>query len=994
MQLKKVDRIRTIFFLILCPCGTLFASQPLVLWYGSDAGTSFTDALPIGNGYMGGMVYGGVAKDVIGLNEGTVWSDGPGNNNKTGAANSLATARSQIFAGDYTGADATVAGMIGSGPARYVPVGNLNLSFSGHTATNYRRELDLETAIAKTTYSYNGVNYTREYFASYPDHVIVVRISADKSGSVGFSAGLDTPHGNNSKSTSGNNLLTLNATVNAIKFQTRVKILNDGGTVSAANNTLTVSGANSATLVLTITTNFKAFNDVSGDPDALASSVFTALGSKSYVDLKTRHLADYQNLFNRVNLDLGTAATNSTVTTTERVKQFNSSNDPTLVRLYYQFGRYLMIASSRAGGQPANLQGIWNKDLYPTWGSKYTTNINLQMNYWMTETANLAECAIPLIDKTKAMVVQGSLTAKTHWGINEGWVLHHNTDLWNRTAPIDGQWGLWPTGAGWLSTHLWEHFQFNPNQQYLQDVYPTLKGAAQFLLNSLVEEPVSGNKYLVTVPSTSPENAHSGFWTCFAPTMDVQITRDVFNYTIKASEVLGTDAELRQKLQAAILRLPPHKVGKYSQLQEWFQDWDDPKSDHRHVSHLYGLFPSNQISVDGTPDLAAAAKTTLTQRGDMATGWSLAWKINLWARLKDGNHAYNLIKLLLTPDRTYNNLFDAHPPFQIDGNFGAVSGINEMLVQSQQGEMELLPALPTVWANGFVTGLRARGGFEIDSMTWSGGKLTYVSIKSQKGGALKIKSGTNTTTITTKESGDYIFDANLKLTNQPFDPVTIPAKIEAENYVSMEGAQIEADENDNLNMGWINNGDWAKYYVKSPKAGNYLFRASVATAMDSINTIFIKDSTGKELGSLQIDPAKTDGWHDWYTAETKIALPAGPMMLKLDFSGGSDYLFNLDWIEFAVDASTVISTHGQNKRKYDVAFDPSHAIRIHTPSNMPFQVSIYSPLGKRLANYTASTDLRIPVGDMGNIRHGWCFVVITDQNGFQQFKLQLESKGK
>lgn len=884
------------------------SARPLTLWYDKDAGDSFTDALPIGNGYMGGLIYGGVTKDIIGLNESTVWSGGPGDNNKNGAANYLNDARNALFSGNYGAAESIVNDhMIGPGPASFQPVGNLEISTSHRSVSNYSRELDLTTAIAKTKYVCDGVEYTREYFASYPDHVIVVRLTANKEGKVSFNATMTTPHRSNSMKNSSD-MLIYDVTVNSIKFQNRLKISTDGGSFSVSNGTISVSNANSATLVLTTATNFKSYNDVSGDPGALAEGYMARVSNKSYEEMLADHLKDYQSLFNRVRLDLGEPDASADNITTWRVRNFNSTDDPDFVELYYQFGRYLLIASSRAGGQPANLQGIWNKDTNPIWGSKYTTNINLEMNYWMAESANLPECAIPLIDKVKSMVPQGEKTAKVHWGVDEGWVEHHNTDLWNRSAPIDGAWGLWPSGAGWLSTHLWEHYLFNPNDKdYLADVYSTIKGAELFFLNSMVEEPVSGHKYLVTAPSASPENTHGQYNVCFAPTMDVQIIRDVLNYTAQASEILGVDESLRDKCLDAVKRLPPHKIGKYDQLQEWFEDWDDPRSDHRHVSHLYGMFPSAQITPEDTPELAEAAKTTLKQRGDLATGWSLAWKINLWARLHDGNHAYDLIRMLLTPDRTYNNLFDAHPPFQIDGNFGAVSGINEMLLESHNGKLQILPALPNKWSKGHVTGLRARGGFTVDSLAWSDGKMALLEITSLCGGTLNLVCNGNEISLPTEIGKSYVFDGNLKLLNQPHDPVVIPAKIEAEDYVSMSGVQIEPDKDGVPNLGWINDGDWSNYLIDVPRAGKYLFRARVASEAEESSFVVVNDSLGKELGRLTVDEGLTDGWNDWYVAESSLDLPKGVQELSFVYKGESTFLMNIDWFELDMDTTSLTS---------------------------------------------------------------------------------------
>lgn len=809
----------------------------LTLWYNKDAGTTFTDALPIGNGRQGGMVYGIVAKDVIGLNESTVWSGNPGNNNKSGAANSLATARSQLFAGNYTAADATVSNMIGSGQERFQPVGNLFLTFSGHTASNYYRELNLRTAIAKTTYTYSGVNYTREYFASYPDQVIVVRLTANQSGKITFTATMDSPQTPVTTSSSGNNTLILNGQADAIRFQNRVRIVNDGGTIASTNNSITVTGANSATVYLATGTNFNAYNNVSGDQAARATQVINNMGSKSYTQILNAHLVDYQKLFNRVDFNPGPAHSTSRLTTDQRVAQFSSSNDPQLVRLHYQFGRYLMISCSRQGSQPANLQGVWNNEIYPAWGSKYTTNINFQMNYWMTETANLPECAIPMIDKVKSLVTPGQQTAQVHWGVNTGWVLHHNTDLWNRTGPIDGAWGHWPTGGAWSCYNLWEHYLFSKDKNYLNDIYPTLKSSAQFFLASMVTEPVSGNNYLVTCPSTSPEvQQPGGYWTCFAPTMDNQIVRDMFNLTIKASEVLNTDPTLRQQLKAAVVRIPPHKVGKYGQLQEWFNDVDSPNNKNRHISHLYGLFPSNQVSVRGTPNLYNAAKVTLAQRGDDATGWSLAWKINFWARMEDGNHAYKLIQLLLTPAKTYNNLFDAHPPFQIDGNFGAVSGVNEMLLQSQNNEVQFLPALPTVWPNGWIKGIRARKGFEMDSISWKSGKLSQATITSLLGDTLRLRYGNITKTYVTKAGNTYSFDGSLNLKGtvtdlEPVDVEEASSSVVAYPNPFKRGFFVKAQgefEYQLINMAGmvVEKGaatDWAELYAEYPQ-GVYLLK--------------------------------------------------------------------------------------------------------------------------------------------------------------------------
>ena len=974
---------------VLAPVA-IAAENPLKLWYNSDAGTSFTDALPIGNGYMGGIVYGGVAKDIIGLNESTVWSGGPGDNNKQGAANYLKDARDAMFRGDYRTAESIVSDhMIGPGPASFQPVGDLVITTSHSSATNYRRELDLKTAIAKTTYTAGGVNYTREYFASYPDHVIVVHLTADKKGSVSFGATMTTPHRTNSMSSSGNTLI-YDVTVNSIKFQNRLNVVADGGTVSVANGNISVQGANSAMLVLTTATNFKSYNDVSGNPGSIATEIMSKVAKKSYEDLLSAHLKDYQTIFNRVSLNLGEPDNSAGDVTTTRVKNFNSTNDPSLVELHYQFGRYLLISSSRKGGQPANLQGIWNKDTSPVWGSKYTTNINLEMNYWPVETANLGECVWPLIDKIKSMVPQGEKTAKVHWGVDEGWVEHHNTDLWNRTAPIDGAWGLWPTGAGWLSTHLWEHFLFNPTDKaYLQDVYSTMKGAALFFVNSLVEEPETGNKYLVTAPSDSPENDHGGYNVCFGPTMDNQIIRDVLNYTIEASKILGVDEDARAKMEAVVKRLPPTKTGKYGQITEWLQDWDDPTNKNRHISHLYGLFPSAQITPEETPDLIKGAGVTLEQRGDDATGWSLAWKINFWARMHDGDHAYRMIRMLLTPSKTYNNLFDSHPPFQIDGNFGAVSGVNEMLMQSHNGRINLLPALPSQWKDGNIKGIRARGGFEIDSMAWKGGKLTYVAIKSDVGQTLNLVNGSNKFTTTTVPGKVYEFDGNLKLTNQPFEPVTLPGKVEAESYTAMDGVQIEPDEEGVPNLGWINDGDYSEYLVKVPAAGTYKLTARVASAAEEKSTITVTDSTGKALATLTVDPAKTKGWNDWYETSTAIVLDKGEQKLKFDYSGTTDFLMNVDWYNFESDLTTIYEVarvaNSLSVRQVSMA-RASVALMVNTDGD--YEVRLYTANGNMVAKRQGSGNSLVEFGKNGRLLQGTYIAVVKSGNLQKTLKIK------
>jgi len=906
-----LKRFRNPIHIVICALALLtFSAFPaiaagqkgdLTLWYDSDAGTTFTNALPIGNGYIGGMVYGGVGKDRILLNESSLWSGNPGNNNKQGASSNLEKARQQIFAGAYKDADGTLGSMLGWGMAHYLPAGNFYLDFNGQTGGNYYRELDLKTGIAKTTYTANGTTYTREYFGSYPDHILVFRLTADKAKALSFSAYMDCPFMNNAGAAS-DSVLYLNSGPDAVKYQIRVLAKKEGGSIKTQDNKLIISGADAVTFYVTIGTNFINHRDVTGRENVVAETNLGKVLDKRYEDVLKNHLTDYQELFNRVDINLGDETT-ADQTTDKRVYNFKSTNDPGLVRLHYQFGRYLLITSSRDGGQPANLQGIWNADKDPIWGSKYTTNINFEMNYWMTETGNLTECAKPFVNKVKSLTGPGNETAKEHWGTNQGWVLHHNTDLWNKTAPIDGSWGFWPMGSGWLSNQIYDYYRFNGDDAYLNDIYSTMKGACDFYLATMITENVSGKNYLVTSPSVSPEIQHSGCDASFGCTMDIQIIRELFAATAEAANKLGKDADFVIKLNEASAKLPPHQIGKYGQLQEWFFDWDNPNDHNRHVSHLYGLFPSNQISPRATPELAKAAIETLRERGDDATGWSLAWKINFWARLLDGDHAYKLIQLLLTPDKTYNNLFDAHPPFQIDGNFGAVSGINEMLIQSQNGYLDLFPALPSNWSNGYAKGIKARGGFVIVGMTWEKGKMKRVEIKSIHGNKLTVRSGDLIKSYETVKDGIYSLDANLELLSKEETVVNIPAKIEAEAYSLMKGIQTEDLEDGSQDIGFINDGDWTQYKINVPENGKYIFKARLGSEATGKNVMTLKDESGNALAAFTINTEKTTSWTEFYTDSTEVSLNKGEQTITLEFTGEDNFLFNVDWFEI-LDKST------------------------------------------------------------------------------------------
>jgi alpha-L-fucosidase 2 len=746
-------------------------AQNLVLWYRQPA-KEWTEALAVGNGRLGAMVFGGTALERIQLNEDTLYGGGPYDPSHPDALTALPEARRLIFAGQFEQAHKLIGAKMMARPLRQMPyqtVGDLLLDIPGHEkATAYRRSLDLDTAIASVSYLIGDVQYSREVFSSPVDQVLVVRLSANKPGQISFNARFRSPQKTTVAAEPPEVLVMRGVNGDArgikgaLKFQARVRALVVGGKVVLADDQIRVENADTATLLVAAATSYRNYQDVSGDPETVTRKQVTTAGRKSYERLRRDHVSEHQRLFQRVTLDLGETPAAS-LPTDERIRNFSRGGDPHLAALYFQFARYLLISSSRPGCQPANLQGIWNESMNPPWESKYTVNINTEMNYWPAEPGNLAECAKPLIQMVRELAETGSRTAKVNWGAR-GWVCHHNTDLWRATAPIDGAtYGFWPLGGAWLCLHLWDHYEYNGGKSYLKDVYPILKGAAQFFLDTLVKEPT--HSWLVTCPSLSPENSHrrGGISICAGPTMDMQILRDLFDRCIRAAEILKCDESFRQQLAEARAQLAPHQVGRGGQLQEWLEDWDlqAPEIQHRHVSHLFGLFPSSQITPRATPQLAAAARKTLEMRGDLSTGWSLAWKINLWARLLDSERAYKLIGLLLTPERTYPNLFDAHPPFQIDGNFGGASGMIELLLQSHSGEIELLPALPKAWPNGQVKGLRARGGFEVD-ITWASGVLQEATLHSKLGHACQIRYGDTVVKLETRSGRSYRFDAQLK----------------------------------------------------------------------------------------------------------------------------------------------------------------------------------------------------------------------------------------
>jgi alpha-L-fucosidase 2 len=731
------------------------AADPFTLWYEAPAG-AWVEALPIGSGRVGAMVFGGTEAERLALNEDTLWAGGPYDPTNADALAALPEIRRLIFAGQYREAHAVAKARMMGKPIRQMPYQmpcDLLLSFPlVAPVTGYRRELRLDTAVARTRYTTGDVTFTRDAFASPVDHVIAVQIQADRPGRVGFDLRLRTPQTAEVSAASPDTLVLrgknggASGIDGALSFAVHVQAVATGGTTSPRDGVLSVRGADAALVLVAIATSYKSFRDISGDAAAAARERLSRARQKGPERLFADHVAEHQRLYRRVAIDLGTTDA-ARLPTDERVRRSGELDDPSLAALYFQYGRYLLLGCSRPGGQPANLQGLWNESLDPPWGCKYTININTEMNYWPAQAANLAECVEPLAALMKDLTETGAHTAGVHYGAR-GWVTHHNTDLWRAAAPVDGpQWGLWPTGGAWLSMTLWDQYDYGRDRDVLAAIYPILKGAAEFFLDTLVEEPT--RKWLVTCPSLSPENVHPyGTSLCAGPSMDAQILRDLFSHCIEAAETLGVDAPLRATWSDARARLPPHQIGAAGQLQEWLDDWDmqAPEIHHRHVSHLYALFPSSQITVDGEPALAAAARRSLEIRGDEATGWGIAWRLNLWARLGEGDHAHRILRMLLGPSRTYPNLFDAHPPFQIDGNFGGVSGILEMLVQSHSGSIALLPALPSAWRAGSIRGVRARGGFEVD-VAWSGWVLDSAVIRGAPGAARPVRYRGQTTEV-------------------------------------------------------------------------------------------------------------------------------------------------------------------------------------------------------------------------------------------------------
>ncbi|QKJ62226.1 glycoside hydrolase N-terminal domain-containing protein [Flavobacterium sp. M31R6] len=793
----KSNLLKKLFLVFICSSfgGKVVAQSNHILWYNQPA-DYFEESLVLGNGKMGATVFGGVNTEKIYLNDITLWSGEPVNANMNPEAyKNIPAIREALKNEDYKLADELNKKIQGKNSESYAPLGTMEINnFHEGKVSNYYRELDISNATSKVSYEIDGVKYTREYFVSAPDQIMVIKLKSSKKGALNFDI-----HSNsllNSNSEVKDKVLAMNGTApihenpkytvplpfltgkeRGTRFTNLIKIKNTDGSIVSSANSLGLKDGTEAIIYVSIATSFNGFDKnpaTEGLNDkAIALENLNKAFAKPFENIKQSHIADYQKFYNRVSLNLGKTTAPDLPTDERLLRYADGKEDKNLETLYFQYGRYLLISSSRTKGVPANLQGLWNPHLNPPWSCNYTMNINLEENYWLAESTNLSEMHMPLLSFIKNLSVTGKVTAKTFYGINEGWAAAHNSDIWAMTNPVgvfgneDPVWACWNTAGAWLSTHIWEHYIFSQDKNYLKNEgYPIMKGASEFFLQWMVTDK---NGSLITSPSTSPENKYKtpdGFIgaTLYGGTADLAMIRECFDKTIKASKVLNVDAEFRAKLETALSKFYPYQIGKNGNLQEWYFDWNDEDPQHRHQSHLFGLFPGDHITPLKTPDLAKASRQTLEIKGDETTGWSKGWRINLWARLWDGNRAYKMFRELLRyvdPDGkktekprrgggTYPNLFDAHPPFQIDGNFGGAAAVAEMLVQSNENEIRLLPALPDAWESGSVKGICARGGFEI-SMKWEAKKLKTVSVFSKVGGKTTLISGDKKKDVALKE---------------------------------------------------------------------------------------------------------------------------------------------------------------------------------------------------------------------------------------------------